>query len=120
MQNQIDVENETRIRAIAKIEDYLLHSRSPLTIVEKVLISLAVILLFAFSIIIYVVKKKSSNIIINQEKSLIEKDNIITEQIQYEKDRIDERKQVVEDNIVFFTRIIIRKFFCPKERRGTI
>ena len=62
-------------------------------------------------------KKKSRKTIIRQENSLKEKDKIIVQQIQYEIDRIGERKQVVEDNIALLRESLSASSFAQKNEK---
>ena len=106
--------NNQRVLAISKIEDYLLHPRNPITLADKLLIVLASFLIVLFSVIVFFVRRKSRRTIIRQENVLKEKDRIIDQQIQYEKDRIGERKQVVEDNIAYLRESLSASSFAQK------
>ncbi len=112
MQNHIDIENETRIRAIAKIEDYLLHPRTPLTLADKLLIALAAFLLVLFSIIVFFVKKKSRKTIRDHENSLMERENRVAQHTQKEQLQIAERKQILENNIAKVRKSLSAKSFA--------
>ena len=109
--------NNQRVLAISKIEEYLLHPDTSITLVEKVLISLSVILLLCLCIVVYFVKKESSRTIIQQEQSLREKDNIIAQQNQYETERIVEKKKVVENNIILLRESLSASSFSQKNEQ---
>ena len=95
LQKELDVENEQRIRAIAKIEQYLSDESTPV-VSYKTIIVIIVIVLIIVIILLYFKYMRFSRLLFEKDSSLREKENIVSK-------RITEQREIVKANIAYIS-----------------